>query len=80
MHAEGLRVATLLAAGPASALSWTKRSLNHWYRTAQPLFEASLGLEFFGFGGHEVVEGLAAHRGKRAPDFEGVGGKHPIDL
>ncbi len=80
VHAEGLRVATLLAAGPASALSWTKRSLNHWYRTAQPLFEASLGLEFFGFGGHEVVEGLAAHRGKRAPDFEGVGDKHPIDL
>ncbi|MET8515864.1 enoyl-CoA hydratase/isomerase family protein [Streptomyces sp. NPDC005077] len=80
VHAEGLRVATVLAAGPASAISWTKRSLNHWYRTAQPIFEASLGLEFFGFGGHEVVEGLAAHREKRAPDFEGVADKHPIDL
>ncbi|MFC9502135.1 enoyl-CoA hydratase/isomerase family protein [Streptomyces sp. NPDC057002] len=80
VHAEGLRVATALAAGPASALSWTKRSLNHWYRTAQPIFEASLGLEFFGFGGHEVVEGLAAHREKRAPDFEAVASKHPLDL
>ncbi|SHH60587.1 enoyl-CoA hydratase/isomerase family protein [Streptomyces sp. 3214.6] len=80
VHAEALRVATVLAAGPASALSWTKRSLNHWYRTAQPIFEASLGLEFFGFGGHEVTEGLAAHRDKRAPDFEGVAAKHPLDL
>lgn len=80
VHAEALRLATALAAGPASALSWTKRSLNHWYRTAQPIFEASLGLEFLGFGGHEVTEGLAAHRDKRAPDFEGVGGKHPLDL
>ncbi|MEV1080021.1 enoyl-CoA hydratase/isomerase family protein [Streptomyces sp. NPDC050211] len=80
VHAEGLRLATALAAGPASALSWTKRSLNHWYRTAGPLFEASLGLEFFGFGGHEVTEGLAAHREKRAPDFEGVAAKHPLDL
>ncbi|MGW0761682.1 enoyl-CoA hydratase/isomerase family protein [Streptomyces sp. NPDC002814] len=80
VHAEGLRLATALAAGPASALSWTKRSLNHWYRTAGPLFEASLGLEFFGFGGHEVTEGLAAHRDKRAPDFEGVAAKHPLDL
>ncbi|KRD03937.1 MULTISPECIES: enoyl-CoA hydratase/isomerase family protein [unclassified Streptomyces] len=80
VHTEALRVATALAAGPASAISWTKRSLNHWYRTAQPIFEASLGLEFFGFGGHEVVEGLAAHREKRPADFEGIGGKHPLDL
>ncbi|MEU1513384.1 enoyl-CoA hydratase/isomerase family protein [Streptomyces sp. NPDC005811] len=80
VHAEALRVANVLAAGPASAISWTKRSLNHWYRTAQPAFEASLGLEFFGFAGHEVVEGLAAHRDKRAPDFTAVAAKHPIDL
>lgn len=80
VHAEALRVAKVLAAGPASAISWTKRSLNHWYRTAQPIFEASLGLEFFGFAGHEVVEGLAAHRDKRTPDFEAVAEKHPLDL
>jgi len=80
VHAEALRVATGLAAGSASAISWTKRSLNHWYRTAAPIFEASLGLEFLGFGGFDVVEGLASHREKRAPDFPAVGGKNPLHL
>jgi enoyl-CoA hydratase len=69
VHAEALRVATSLASGSASALGWTKRSLNHWYRTAAPIFESSLGLEFFGFGGPDVQEGLASHREKRSPDF-----------
>ena len=36
---------------------------------AIPAFEASLGLEFIGFGGPEVREGLAAHREKRRPQF-----------
>ena len=66
---EGNRIATQLAAGAPSAIRWTKHSLNHWYRMAGPAFEASLGLEFIGFGGPEVKEGLAAHREKRAPDF-----------
>ncbi|MFC5747910.1 enoyl-CoA hydratase/isomerase family protein [Actinomadura rugatobispora] len=77
---EALRVATKLAAGSVSAISWTKRSLNHWYRSAAPIFEASLGLEFLGFGGHEVREGLASHREKRRPDFEAVARKNPLDL
>jgi enoyl-CoA hydratase len=34
-----------------------------------PLFDASLGLEFYGFGGPEVLEGLASHREKRPPKF-----------
>ena len=80
VHAEALRVAESLAAGSASAISWTKRSLNHWYRTASPIFEASLGLEFFGFGGPEVGEGLASHREKRKPDFAAVGEKNPLEL
>lgn len=80
VHAEALRVATALAAGSASAISWTKRSLNHWYRTASPAFEASLGLEFFGFGGHDVAEGVASHREKRAPDFTAVAAKNPLVL
>jgi enoyl-CoA hydratase len=80
VHAEGLRLATALAAGSASAISWTKRSLNHWYRTAQPIFEASLGLEFLGFGGYDVAEGVASHREKRAPDFARVNTAHPLDL
>jgi enoyl-CoA hydratase len=77
---EALRVATALAAGSVSAISWTKRSLNHWYRSASPIFEASLGLEFLGFGGPEVLEGLASHQEKRRPDFEAVGRKNPLDL
>jgi enoyl-CoA hydratase len=66
---EATRIATQLAAGAPSAIRWTKHSLNHWYRMAGPAFEASLGLEFIGFGGPEVREGLAAHREKRAPNF-----------
>ena len=80
VHDEALRVATSLAAGSASAISWTKRSLNHWYRAAAPIFESSLGLEFFGFGGQDVVEGLASHREKRRPDFGTVRHKQPLDL
>nr|WP_293769064.1 hypothetical protein [Sporichthya sp.] len=43
-----------------------------------PAFDASLGLEFIGFGGHEVREGLASHREKRAPEFAwpGLGTRH----
>ncbi|MET7927022.1 enoyl-CoA hydratase/isomerase family protein [Streptomyces sp. NPDC005349] len=77
---EALRIATRLAAGSVSAIAWTKRSLNHWYRIAQPIFEASLGLEFLGFGGHDVAEGVASHREKRSPDFEAVAAAHPLDL
>ena len=70
--AEATRIATDLAAGAQSAIRWTKHSLNHWYRQAAPAFEASLGLEFIGFGGPEVREGLAAHREKRAPQFSDI--------
>jgi enoyl-CoA hydratase len=66
---EATRIVTDLAAGAQSAIRWTKHSLNHWYRQLAPAFEASLGLEFIGFGGPEVREGLAAHREKRAPNF-----------
>jgi enoyl-CoA hydratase len=69
---EAMRVATSLAAGAQTAIRWTKYSLNQWYRSAAPAFEASLGLEFIGFGGPEVREGLAAHREKRAPRFSDI--------
>ena len=73
--AEATRIATDLAAGAPTAIRWTKHSLNHWYRMAQPAFEASLGLEFIGFGGPEVREGLASHREKRPPRFIPEGGQ-----
>ena len=72
---EAARIADDLAQGAPTAIRWTKHSLNHWYRMAQPAFEASLGLEFIGFGGPEVREGLASHREKRPPKFVAEGGQ-----
>ena len=42
-----------------SAMRWTKHTLNHWYRQAGPIFDASLAYEFYGFGGPDAREGLA---------------------
>jgi enoyl-CoA hydratase len=64
------RIAEKIAAGSKSALSATKHSLNNWYRQAFPIFDASLGYEFFGFGGPDVKEGVASHRDKREPKFQ----------
>ena len=63
------RIAGDLAQGAQAAIRFTKHSLNHWYRTFAPAFETSLGLEFLGFGGPDVREGLAAHREKRPARF-----------
>jgi enoyl-CoA hydratase len=71
VHDRALEVAVQLANGSQSAIRWTKHSLNHWYRQAGPAFDASLGLEFFGFGGPDAAEGLASHREKRSPNFDG---------
>jgi enoyl-CoA hydratase len=63
-------IARELALGAAEAVRATKQSLNGWYRNlAGPIFEHSLALEFYGFSGDEVVEGLASHRERRPPDF-----------
>lgn len=64
-----LQVATDLAAGAPYALRWTKHTLNHWYRSQLPAFDASLAYEFMGFGMPDVREGLASHREKRPPVF-----------
>jgi len=64
-----LNVARKLAAGPQSALRWTKYSLNNWLRMAGPSFDASLALEMLGFTGPEVKEGIAALKEKRKPSF-----------
>ncbi|WP_182379257.1 enoyl-CoA hydratase/isomerase family protein [Nocardioides sp. WS12] len=69
VHQRAREVAATLAAGAPTAIQWTKYSLNNWYRHAGPIFDASLGMEFFGFGGPEVREGLAAHLEKRQPKF-----------
>ncbi len=69
LQGKALEVARKLAAGPQTALRWTKYSLNNWLRMAGPAFDASLALEMLGFTGPEVKEGLAALREKRNPSF-----------
>jgi len=69
LQAKALEVARKLAAGAQTALRWTKHSLNNWLRMAGPAFDASLALEFLGFSGPEVKEGIASHREKRKPSF-----------
>ena len=69
VHDRAMEVARTLAAGSPSAVQFTKLALNNWYRAMGPSFDASLALEFYGFGLDDVREGLAAHREKRAPRF-----------
>ncbi len=66
-------VADRLAAGSQTAIRWTKYSLNNWLRQAGPAFDTSLALEFMGFGGPDVHEGVASLRERRAPRY-GVDG------
>jgi len=68
---RALAVASQLADGSPSAIRWTKHSLNNWYRDHSSIFDASWGLEFYGFGGPDAAEGLASHREKRSPRFSG---------
>jgi enoyl-CoA hydratase len=63
-------IAQQLSEGAQDAVRWTKYSLNQWYRQQGPMFDASLGLEFLGFGGPDVVEGVASFRERRAPSFD----------
>jgi len=70
-QARALEVAVQLAGMAQAAIRWTKHTLNHWYRQAGPIFDASLAYEFYGFGGPDAAEGLASHREKRPPTFTG---------
>ena len=67
---KAFEIATRLATGAQSAIRWTKYSLNNWLRSAGPAFDASLALEFLGFTGPEVQEGLASLREKRPARFD----------
>lgn len=66
---KAYEIADKLAAGSQSAIRWTKYSLNNWLRQAGPAFDASLALEFMGFAGPDVKEGIASLRERRAPKF-----------
>jgi enoyl-CoA hydratase len=69
LQSRALDIAVRLAEGAPSAIRWTKYALNNWLRLAGPTFDASLALEFLGFGGKELPEGVAALREKRPPNF-----------
>jgi len=70
LEATALAVATKLAKGAPAAISATKYALNNWLRMAGPSFDASLAMQFYGFGGPEPREGLLSHREKRPPHFK----------
>jgi enoyl-CoA hydratase len=69
VQTRALEVATQLAGGAQAALRFTKQSLNAWYRSQTAILDASMALEFYGFGGPDAREGLASHTEKRAPNF-----------
>ena len=69
LDAKAVEIAIRLAEGAQSAIRWTKYALNNWLRAMGPTFDTSLALEFLGFTGPEVKEGLAWHREKRRPAF-----------
>lgn len=62
-------VASKLNNGAQESIAWTKRSMNLWWKQNSAAFEASLALEFLGFRGPDVKEGVASHREKRKPVF-----------
>ena len=69
LDAKAVEIAGRLAEGAQSAIRWTKYALNNWLRAMGPTFDTSLALEFLGFTGPDVKEGLASHLEKRPPAF-----------
>jgi enoyl-CoA hydratase len=67
---KAFEVATRLTMGSQTAIRWTKYALNNWLRMMGPTFDSSLALEFMGFAGPDVREGVASHRERRKPDFD----------
>jgi enoyl-CoA hydratase len=68
---KAYEVADKLASGSQTAIRWTKYALNNWLRQAGGAFDTSLALEFMGFGGPDVREGVASLRERRPPNFDG---------
>ncbi len=73
LQTRALDIAVRLAEGAPNAIRFTKYALNNWLRAAGPIFDASLGLEFLGFTGPELPEGVAALRERRPANFPGGG-------
>jgi enoyl-CoA hydratase len=69
LHDKSVEIAKRLASGSPTAIRWTKYALNNWLRMAGPTFDTSLALEFLGFKGPDVREGIVSIREKRPPKF-----------
>jgi enoyl-CoA hydratase len=69
VQARAEAIAGRLAKGSPTAIQWTKRSLNHWFRLGWPAFEHSVAAELNGFANADAREGLAAITAKREPRF-----------
>ena len=69
LETRGMEVARGFANGSQRAIRWTKHALNNYYRTAGPAFDASLAMEFIGFGGPDVAEGIEAMAERREADW-----------
>jgi enoyl-CoA hydratase len=67
---KAFEIATRLTQGSQSAIRWTKYALNNWLRMMGPTFDSSLALEFMGFSGPDVHEGISSHRERRKPVFD----------
>lgn len=67
---KAYEIAERLAHGSHTAIRWTKYALNNWLRMAGPSFDTSLALEFLGFSGPDVREGIASLRERRKPGFD----------
>jgi enoyl-CoA hydratase len=74
LEEKALAIAVRLAEGSTTAIRFTKLALNNWLRAAGPAFDASLALEFLGFSGTDVGEGIASIRERRAPRFPSAQG------
>ncbi|MDZ7839571.1 MAG: enoyl-CoA hydratase/isomerase family protein [Gammaproteobacteria bacterium] len=62
-------IAERMSRASPTAVRWTKYALNNWLRMAGPSFDTSLALEFLGFTGPDVREGIASLKEKRPPTF-----------
>lgn len=67
--AKSREIADKLAQSSPTAMTFTKRSLNHWLRAAWPAFEHSLALEILGFHHEDAREGFTAAIERRDPVF-----------
>jgi enoyl-CoA hydratase len=66
---KAFEIASKLAEGSQSAISFTKMALNNWLKLALPSYSHSLALEMLGFLGPDAKKGAIALEEKRPPEF-----------